>query len=155
MTPELAHTADMPVGQLDNIIIPSLGEPLVREAESITPVAAPMTSDDFDMLMFMEELVRIRIETLPEKNPRKFVDVYVNGKVEWIPVGQPWILRRKFVEVLARAKPINIQTKHESAEQSLDPKNEIVRTVYSQFPFTVIQDTPRGIEWLNRIIAEG
>ena len=85
------------------------------------------------------------------------VDVYVNGVAEWIPVGRPWILRRKFVEVLARAKPISVQTQHEGIGEGEDgmPNNRIIRNTSSMFPFSVLQDSQRGIEWLNRLMAEG
>lgn len=154
---ELAHTADMPVGQqtAGRLVLPDLDQPIVRESIEIEPVAAPLTSSDFEEMMFMEELVKIRVEPLQEKNPRKMIDLYVNGKAEWVPVGRPWIMRRKYVEVLARSKPMSVQTKHESAEESLNPQNEVIRTTSSQFPFSVLQDTPRGIEWLNRLMAEG
>jgi hypothetical protein len=155
---ELAHTAEMSVGQqgAGRLVMPNLDEVLVREAPEIEPIVdTSLTMDALGDIMFMEELVKIRVEPLQEKNPRKLIDLYVNGVAEWVPVGRPWIMRRKYVEVLARSKPINVQTKHESAEESLNPQNEIVRTTSSQFPFSVLQDTPRGIAWLNKIMAEG
>ena len=154
---EIAHTADMPVGQqgAGKLVMPGLDEVLVREQVEIEPVVTSLTKNDFDTIMFMEELVKVRIEPLMEKNPRKMVDLYVNGVPEWVPVGRPWIMRRKYVEVLARSKPMSIQTKHEQPEESLDPQNEVIRSTSAQFPFSVLQDTPRGIEWLNNIMAEG
>ncbi len=154
---ELAHTADMQVGQQGAgvLLMPPIDQPFVHEPAEVEPVGASLTKSDFDEIMFMEELVKIRIEPLTEKNPRKLIDLYVNGKPEWVPVGRPWIMRRKYVEVLARSKPMSIQTKHEQAEESLDPQNEVVRSTSAQFPFSVLQDTPRGIEWLNKLMAEG
>jgi|694.fasta_scaffold00571_23 hypothetical protein len=154
---ELAHTADMEVGQqtAGNFILPPLDVQIDRESIAIEPVVSSLTKNDFAEMMFMEELVKIRVEPLNEKNPRKMIDLYVNGKAEWVPVGRPWIMRRKYVEVLARSKPMSVQTKHESAEESLNPQNEVIRTTSSQFPFSVLEDTPRGIEWLNRLMAEG
>jgi hypothetical protein len=154
---ELAHTADMEVGQqtAGNFILPPLDMPIDRESIAIEPVVSSLTKNDFAEMMFMEELVKIRVEPLNEKNPRKMIDLYVNGKAEWVPVGRPWIMRRKYVEVLARSKPMSVQTKHESAEESLNPQNEVIRTTSSQFPFSVLEDTQRGIEWLNRLMAEG
>ncbi len=154
---ELAHTADMEVGQqtAGNFILPDLDQPIVRESIEIEPVVSSLTKNDFDEMMFMEELVKIRVEPLQEKNPRKIIDLYVNGKAEWVPIGRPWIMRRKFVEVLARSKPMSVQTKHESAEESLNPQNEVIRTTSSQFPFSVLQDSERGINWLNALMAEG
>lgn len=154
---ELAHTGDMSVGQqtAGKFVLPDLDQSIERVSIEIEPVVSSLTKNDFDEMMFMEELVKIRVEPLNEKNPRKVIDLYVNGKAEWVPVGRPWIMRRKYVEVLARSKPMSVQTKHESAEESLNPQNEVIRTTSAQFPFSVLEDTHRGIEWLNRLMAEG
>lgn len=155
---EIAHTADMHVGQqgAGRIVMPGLDEVLVREPAEIEPITdSALTMDSLGDIMFMEELVKIRVEPLTEKNPRKLIDLYVNGVPEWVPVGKPWIMRRKYVEVLARSKPMSVQTRHEQPEESLDPQNEVIRSTSAQFPFSVLQDTPKGVAWLNKIMAEG
>ena len=155
---EIAHTAEMPVGQqgAGRLVMAPLDEVLIRQAPEIEAISeSSLTMDELGDIMFMEELVKIRVEPLQEKNPRKLIDLYVNGVPEWVPVGRPWVMRRKYVEVLARSKPISVQTKHEQPEESLDPRNEIVRSTSAQFPFSVLQDTPKGVAWLNKIMAEG
>jgi hypothetical protein len=86
---ELAHTADMEVGQqtAGNFILPPLDVQIDRESIAIEPVVSSLTKNDFAEMMFMEELVKIRVEPLNEKNPRKMIDLYVNGKAEWVGRG--------------------------------------------------------------------
>lgn len=149
-----AHTADMEVGQRPDIFIPDTG-PLVREPESIEPVETPIGSDYAAELAFMEEPVKIRIEPLPEKFSPPAVDVYVNGQAVWIPVGREFVVKRKFVEALARSKPTDVSTAHEDATVD-NPNNRVIRTTRSKYPFSVIRDdNPRGYAWLTKLMAEG
>ena len=151
------HTADMALPDTPDIILPGLDEPLIRENESIATLDSSSRDDYYKELQFMEEMVTIRLEPSSEKNAPSVIDVYVNGRPEWIPVGKPFTLARKYVEVLARAKPIEVQTSHDTPETSMngDPQNRVVRTIRSKHPFSVINDpNPRGIDWLTRIMQE-
>lgn len=148
------HTGDMEVGQRPDIILPTDG-PLVREPEEIAAVDTPLHSSYYDDLAFMEEPVTIRLERSSEKYAPQLIDVYVNGVVKWIPVGQPVTIPRKYVEVLARAKPDSVQTMVGTPDDE-NPENRVVRYTSSKHPFTVINDAnPRGYEWLTRTMAEG
>lgn len=150
-------TSDMDLGTKSDIILPGLDDVLVRDPEEIAVVEGTSAEGDYaEQLAFMEELMQIRIEPSREKHAAQLIDVYVQGRAEWIPVGRPWIIKRKYVEVLARAKPIGIETTHETAEESLDPQNKVVRTVSLLHPFSVLHDpNPKGFEWLSRIMQEG
>lgn len=150
------HTGTMDVGQQPTIIIPNLDETLVREPEAIAAVDTPLQSDYYKELAFMEEPVTIRLEKSSEKNAPMLVDVHVNGRVEWIPVGRPYTVARKYVEVLARSKPIDIQTEHDSPMSGQDPQNRIIRNTRTMHPFSVVRDdNPKGFDWLTRVMMEG
>lgn len=150
------ETSSLSIETKPDLIIPGLGEELYREPEEIAALDSPMEKDYFKEVEFMEDVLTIRIEPGREKNAPQLIDVYVNGRAEWVPVGKPWKLKRKYVEVLARAKPMSIQTSHESAEESADPQNRVIRSVSSMHPFTVINDpSQKGYEWLTRILQEG
>ena len=150
------HTGNMDVGQQPTIVIPGLNEPLVREPEAIAAVDTPLQSDYYKELAFMEEPVTIRLEKSSEKNAPMRVDVHVQGRTEWIPVGMPFTVARKYVEVLARAKPIDIQTEHDSPQSGQDPQNRIIRNTRTLHPFSVVRDdNPKGFDWLTRIMMEG
>lgn len=146
-------TADMEVGQRDDLIIPVSG-PLVREREEIEQLDAPIIDGTLAELAFMEETLTIRIEPTSEKYAKQVVDVYVNGAPEWIPVGKPYTVRRKFVEVLARAKQETINTVSGSTDDA-NPENRVTRFNASKYPFSVLNDpSPKGAAWLTRLIAE-
>ena len=151
--PEL-HTGDLSVGQAPDLILPDLNTKLAREPEAIVAVDSPMENDHMKELAFMEEPVTIRLERSNEKFAPELVDVYVNGRVEWIPVGRPYTVARKYVEVLLRAKADNVQTIAGKVGDE-NPENRITRFTSSKYPFSVIQDnSPRGAAWMTRIQAE-
>lgn len=153
------YSDDFDLPKIPPIVMPNIDQPLVREPEAMQPVeTASLTSDYAKELAFSEEPVTILLQIPSEKNPAKVIDVYVNGRVEWIPVNTPWTVARKYVEVLARAKPIDISTKHDTPETAPDgnPRNQVLRVTRVLHPFTVIEDkNPRGMEWLRRVMAEG
>lgn len=145
-----AHTDDMQTRDVPDLHLPRSGV-LVREAESIVPVETEKTSDQLAELAFNEEVLTIRLERSPEKNAPKFVDAYVNGEQVWIPVGQPCNIKRKFVAVLARAQPYDVQTEVDDTDG--DPRNRVVRNARSKYPFSVIRDpSPRGFDWLTKVM---
>ena len=145
-----AHTDDMPTREYPDVHIPASGV-LVREAESIVQAEPGTTNDQLAELAFNEEVLTIRLERSPEKNAPKFVDAYVNGEQVWIPVGQPCNIKRKFVAVLARAQPYDVQTEVDDTDG--DPRNRVVRNARSKYPFSVIRDpSPRGFDWLTKVM---
>lgn len=144
-------TGDMPTRKPPAIVMPD-DAPIDREPEEILLVDTAPEADYMAEVSFMEEPVTIRIERSAEKFAPQLLDFYVNGKVEWIPVGRPWTLRRKYVEVIARSQPYDVRTttvKHEDREE-----NKIQRFNVTKYPFSIIQDSPRGMQWIQRVMAE-
>ena len=147
------HSGDMDVGQKSDIYIPPEG-PVVREQESIVAVEGAFDMSLAEALKFMEEPVTIRLEHSSEKFAPKVLDFTVNGVTEWVPVGQPVTLKRKYVEVIARCKPDDISTYTGSTDDE-NPQNRIQRFTRAKHPFTVIQDAnPRGFDWLTKVMQE-
>lgn len=106
-----------------------------------------------DMLAFMEEKVTIDVHsvaaTMNEK-PAPFA-VYCNGQPCALMPGRQYTIARKFVEVLARCRPV-----HYANEEFEENGVKGVRWPSwrnPRFPFSVVQDTPRGMEWLRKIMA--
>ena len=157
------HTADMPISQKDDI---NLDMPIIH-GEGLANVAGDLNDPKgiAASLAFMEEPVTIRIEENSRSDfPETHAAVQVNGKgaevlidnkwvaMTWVPIGIALTLKRKYVEVLARAKSDNIRTKHEDANVE-KPQNRIERRSTSNYPLSVIEDkSPRGAEWLSRIM---
>jgi len=144
-----AHTGDMKLRDLPVIG----GSVLVHEGEPIVLAeSSDATKDYLKELSFMEDVMTIRLEKTGEKNAPKWHQFSVNGVTEWVQPGMPWKLKRKYVEVIARAVPWDIQTETGSPQDE-HPKNNLVRNPRSRFPFSVIHDpSPRGAEWLTKIL---
>jgi hypothetical protein len=156
------NTGDMPIAQkgavdLDNI----------QRGESLIEVAPDITKDDEYQaaLAFMEEPVTIRIENNSNADfPETHVPCAVNGKgaevfqngqwiqMTWLPIGYPLIVKRKYVEVLARSKSDSIRTHHDDATVER-PRNTLHRHSRSNYPLSIIEDkNPKGHEWLSRVL---
>lgn len=160
------NTGDMEVGQRPDILLTGTG-PISRAAEEIEALDQPLHSDYAQALLFMEEPVAIRLEPTGQENAPRQIACYVNGRPAellingkwlpfgWIPVGQIVVTRRKYVEVLARAKPDTVRT--EVVEiPGQDPMNLVKRNTSTRCPLSIIKDNnPLGAEWITRIIAEG
>ena len=125
-----------------------------RPAEEILLVDKPMKTTEMEALAFAEEQVLIRLERNGNKFQPALVDVGVNGVKEWIPVGRPHKIKRKYLEVLLRAQPINVVTDHEGTTVER-PRNVMQRFQSSRHPVTILNDpNPRGHEWAQRVAAE-
>lgn len=112
------------------------------------------STDYMDELAFMEEPVTIRIHRRAEKFPPSFEMAGVNGKIIWIPVEKPTTIKRCFVEALARAMSTSIE--HICGESPGDDLtfNRIVPTNSALFAFSVLKDTPKGIDWFNNMLNQ-
>lgn len=156
--PEL-HTGDIRITQ----------KPVIEtreDTEGEIVVAPESLENDYQaQLAFMEEPVTIRIERSAEKFPPRVIDCWVNGKGaevlinnKWvetraIPVGMPVTTKRKYVEVVARAKVENVNTHVEKRPDS--EVNEIHRNASARAPFSVIHDAnPKGAAWLTGIVSQ-
>lgn len=154
------HTDDVKIGQRGsrNLDLPVENETLMDFSEGL--------EDDpeahYAALKFMEEAVTINISPSSEKNAPTTVQCWVNGKgaehfhngkwyqCGWLPVGHTVTTRRKYVEVLLRAKSESVTTrvvKHEGREDNLAD-----RFASTKYPLSIQGDTPEGYEWYSRIL---
>jgi len=101
---------------------------------------------------FMEELVTIMIQRSALPHEPKIVVVDVNGINQPIVRGVHTKIKRKYLEVLARA----YDTDFKQVANPFDPSkiNEVITKVFA-YPFTVIYDpNPNGQVWLESIVGE-
>ena len=159
------HTGDLPVGQRPDLDVDELIAN--RESETIEQVQGFVSKKFVEDLAFMEEPLTIRLERSTERFAASVVqcwaggkgaEIFTNGKwmeVGFIPVGQVLVTKRKYVEVLARAKLDSVQTSVLQRDGE-DPSNMIQRFTSVKHPFSVIKDkSPNGADWLTRLMAEG
>lgn len=117
-------------------------------------ISAPVRDEKWLAEMaFMNEMVTVRIHPSNDKNANPLPDVYVNGRVQRFVRGAEQQVRRCYVEVLARSK----QTTFDNVKVK-DPEGED-KYVYPShtaeiFPFTVINDSAKGEQWLKKVLAQ-
>ena len=144
-------TTDMPKRTLDAL------EDVTADREEILIAEAGSLAGDYAAeLAFNEEPVTILLHRGRERNAPTHEMVGVNGRIMWIPVDTPTRIPRKFVESLARAQPMNVNT--DSGESPGDDLtfNHVKRSLSSLASFSVLEDkNPRGREWLTRVMREG
>lgn len=144
------HSADSPIIQP-----PPVSLELPREPESIVLATEDVLAGNTyaQELAFNEEFVQIRLEPSSEKNPPKFEMFGNQGNQVWVPYGVPFVIKRKFVEIMARCKHDDISTeiiKHDDSEQ-----NNALRNSRSKYPFSMLRDdNPKGRDWLQNLLME-
>jgi hypothetical protein len=111
----------------------------------------------------MEEPVTIRIEPSSDKNAMGAFPVWVNGRgaevyqngrwdsIAYLPVGQVLVIKRKYLEVIIRAKVDTIHTKIQEMD-SERPNNVINRFTTPVHSFSILEDkNPRGPAWVTEL----
>ncbi len=162
------NTGDIPVGQKASIILPSLadGMPDREEIATAPAIEGPggVANGYFKQVSFGEEPVKIYISPSNEKNAPKIVDCWNNGKGAeqliddkwvvkgWLPVGVVVITKRKYAEILARAKRDTVTT---DVVRRADGEDNLINFSTSMSaPFTLVDATSKDIDWLNKIAME-
>lgn len=125
----------------------------INSVAGIDVVDKPMPKEAFKMEAFMNEPVTIIVNPSQDPDDPKLVQVGVNGVNQFIPRGEPFVVKRKYVEVLARAKRTDF---HQKLDERLGEAMNHLRSMHSlRFPFSVIEDRNRnGGAWLTAVLAE-
>lgn len=130
------------------------GMEIVDDAPVVETVAE---SRDFRQLAadeaFMHEMVTVMIHATTDENQPPQVIVNCNGTNQPIMRGVPTMVRRKYVEILARMKETKYSqvTRNASAPDQID----LVARHGLSYPFDLISDdNPRGRAWLQNVLAE-
>lgn len=152
------HTDNVKIAQHDDIV----GDISNRKPEVVTGEKI-VDKDYVDELAFNEEPVTIRIEPSQEKNAAAHFPVWVNGKgcevlidgawaeVGYLPVSTVLTIKRKYVEVIMRAK-ITTVTTDVIQEPDKDPVNKVRRFTSAVHSFSIIKDdNPLSQAWLSEL----
>ena len=158
------NSTDFEMGQKPNIELTLDKTPEVPQIEAIH--ASTLVDGKVEALAFNEEPIEVLIYPSSEENAPLVVDCWVNGRgaevftngawhsMGCLPVGIRVITRRKYAEVLLRAKRDKIQTHHEDSTVER-PKNTVTRVSSSVANIQVVHDNnPKGIEWVRRMMAQ-
>lgn len=124
------------------------------EVDPIEVIDGPRFKDREAELVFMEEPVTIMIHPSQDPKPEDPVYVAVNGRGCYIWRNQKTIVRRKYVERLARAKTQTVRQDITAKEP--EQLNRLTLSSSLRYPFQVLSDPhPMGGAWLQKILQEG
>lgn len=102
---------------------------------------------------FMAEMVKIFLHEPVAEHEEKLAWVGVNEDRLWLERGKEYTLKRYHIAVLAQAKHGRVsQRKHVAPDGAQSFIN--IETSMLRYPFSVIDDTSRGRQWLAQIMRQ-
>ena len=122
------------------------------EDEGIQTFVGGMATADIEN--FMEDELLVMLTSTGADGEAPFVHVGVNGVTKILPREQQIMLKRKFVEVLARAKKTDFV---QDLDFHLgDAMNRLRQAHAFKYPFQVVHDPAgvKGAEWLRTVLAQ-
>jgi hypothetical protein len=157
--PRELHSSTLTIDQMADLV----GDDAIKDRENIIRVDRLPNQDYLDELQFNEEPVTIRLEPSTDKNASGWYPVWVNGKGaevlmngRWIefgylPVGKTLVVKRKYVEVIIRAKLDTVTTDVLNRE-SENPDNIVRRFTSAVHSFSILHDAnPLGAAWATEL----
>lgn len=148
------NAAEQAIAQDPSLIIPATGD-IVREDVTLVVADGPMAGSQLDDLAFMEEQVDVMVHESTDANADNPVWVACNGQNQFFVRGQAQTVKRKFVEILARAKQTAIATK-EIHQFDGELGTQVTKSTALRYPFSIISDqNPKGGAWLKKVLSEG
>ena len=110
-----------------------------------------------DELAFMEEVLEIVVLPTADKTESKVVEAGCNGQRQFFVRGVRQKVKRKYVEVLARSKPIDYEHRMTKNETTGEVQNSMIpKEAALKYPFEVKYDPSgaRGEAWLSKVLAD-
>jgi hypothetical protein len=115
-------------------------------------------NDKARKLAFLEEMVTVELSEGTDIDAEKYVFLSVNGVgpgpngLQWVPRGTPVQMKRKYLEVLAKARQVKYKNHEQTNREGVQESFQRARSA-DIYPFTIIEDTREGIEWLRQLRA--
>ena len=133
--------------------IPATGKAeVISESELV--ITTNLEKSYAEQLAFLEEPVEVMVAEPQDEKESNLVQLFVQGRSQMIIPGQPIVIKRKYLEVLARAKQIRYKPVVKINDLTGAPVNMMIPRLVLRYNFSVIQDkNPKGAEWLRRILA--
>ncbi len=133
-------------GELDGAQV--IDRPIELDTENFTKTKA-------EDLAFNNEWLEVYIHEVPSSDtkPELIFEIQVNGERELFRRGEKKRVRRKFVEGLARAKPITYANEEYVRKDGLaDVRYPTHRGL--RYPFSLVNPKPVDENWLQSILAQ-
>lgn len=138
-------------GQTQSLDFPAIG-PLGDSFFDVETVDVVRFKDKAEAALFMNEPVRVLIKKHGTPGEELFVYTGWQGITQYIPRGVPLVVKRKFIESLARGVPIKTDT-IEFTDSNGERAMRIVKTPVPAYHFET-EDSQNGKRWLQGIFAE-
>lgn len=154
--PPKVDTNERKVGQDTSYTLPASG-PVDREefSDQFEIVEEALPKDKLNDMAFFEEPVEVLIFESTNPNVDPIVRLCNGGSNQFVVRGHPTWIRRKYLEVLARAKSESITTE-ECLDMNGNKTTRIRKHQGAAFGFTVQKDpNPNGTDWLRGILSQG
>lgn len=115
-------------------------------------IDSPVTVEGVELEAFMNEPVMVTVLSGGKDNEAPYVQVSVNGILQMFRRDTPIVVKRKYVERLARAKETGYD---QTVDDRLGERMNQLQTRNSlRYPFQVNRDdNPRGAAWLRGVLA--
>lgn len=110
-----------------------------------------MDLDAVELEKFMHEKVVIYVHPSRERGALEVITPSCNGVNQPIVRGVQQIVKRKYVEALARAH--SIQYEQRVPDPSKPESIQMIERKQPDYPFDLLQDSPRGKAWFHRLQA--
>lgn len=121
---------------------------------SVDVETRPLHKEKAEALRFNEELVTVRVAETSDPDQGICISLWNGGVHQLFIRGQDVTCKRKFLEVLARAKPESFGNV-EFLDEAGIRKIKWPKRTGQRYPFAVIRDdNPRGAEWLRKVLME-
>ena len=110
-----------------------------------------VSDEKLALLAFMEEEVTVIVHESTNPTDDPIPEVWNDGIVQRFIRGKEQVVKRKYIEVLARAK-VTRYTQEELPNRG--GYRNIPHTAL-RYPFTIVEDSEKGKAWVKRVLAEG
>lgn len=151
----LVKAGELPVGQKIAKQIPTDGDARIEDESDIEIVDRPLQATKAELLRFMEEPVKVVVHRTADKLADPVVEVWNGGIRQMFIRGVPIVVKRKFVELLARARDIKYEQQVYVDKGNGEAVNRMIPVIGLKYAFDVLEDrNPRGPDWLKNILQE-
>lgn len=145
------------IGQ-DRTVTMKVDGPAEESLDMVAPENIDLVSTEFNekakLLQFMEEEVTVLVHETTNPDDEQMPFVANDGITQYFERGKPMIVKRKYVEVLARLKKVAYSNQRYKLPTGDDAYRYPSQTALL-YPFSVLEDSDRGKAWLRNTLAEG
>lgn len=126
----------------------------VHRDHTVEVADGPINKAYIDELAMAEEMVDVMVHESTDPNAENPVQVSCNGVNQFFYRGHTQSVKRKFLEILARAKRTSISTP-EGTNANGERTTVIRKASALAYPFSVMRDpNPNGAAWLRKVLSQ-